>query len=217
MNFAEKFQELGLDTFNINTNQKKIDAFCNGLSEHEFQIFMKAYETAVETRKLELELFWKRSLFFWGFIASAFVGYSQLNHNSFPTLVLACFGFVCSVAWTLSNRGNKYWYETWEIKLNRIERLVTGPNFAKEEKCRFKNKSGWLDGHRFSVSRLAIALSDYSIVIWLFLIGFEVYSSINKPLLHEYRAITFFLIATGTFFFAVCMWKSSQSKKDLQD
>jgi hypothetical protein len=69
----------------------------------------KAFDVAVDTRKLEIQLFWNRSLFFWGFIASAFVGYAALRqHGSDLAVVVACFGVVCSVAWSLANHGSKY-------------------------------------------------------------------------------------------------------------
>ena len=72
----------------------------------------KKYDVALVTRNFEIELFWKRSLFFWGGIASAFVGYATLVKDK-PSLaiLIACFGFVCSVAWSLVNRGSKYWQE----------------------------------------------------------------------------------------------------------
>lgn len=54
------------------------------------------FKTAVEVRKLEIELFWKRSLFFWGFIAAAFTGLLALidKHETISFLVSG-FGFVC--------------------------------------------------------------------------------------------------------------------------
>ncbi len=45
-----------------------IDKICNDLSDRQFQMLMKAYETAVETRKFEIELFWKRSFFYRGIV-----------------------------------------------------------------------------------------------------------------------------------------------------
>jgi hypothetical protein len=70
------------------------------------------FDVAVQVRNFEIDLFWKRSVFFWGFIASAFIGYAALRKDS-PNLALliACFGMVCSCAWTLLNRGSKYWQE----------------------------------------------------------------------------------------------------------
>ena len=66
---------------------------------------------AAEFYKSEIDNFWKRSIFFWGFIGAAFVGYSTLYDKSnamFLQFIIACFGLVCSVAWTLMNRGSKY-------------------------------------------------------------------------------------------------------------
>ncbi|HWM68436.1 MAG TPA: hypothetical protein VNO35_17725 [Steroidobacteraceae bacterium] len=37
---------------------------------------------AAEVRKFEIERFWARSIFFWGFIAAAFVAYAQLYNLS---------------------------------------------------------------------------------------------------------------------------------------
>src|SRR5215208_5954246 len=55
---------------------------------------------AAETLDNEVERFWKRSLFFWGFIAAAFVAYGVLIEKSDKDLPLAisCFGLICSIA-----------------------------------------------------------------------------------------------------------------------
>src|SRR6185437_4514266 len=81
---------------------------------------------AAETRRFEIERFWGRSIFFWGFIAAAFVAYGQLYSQQRDGLpfVVSCFGLVCSVAWTLANRGGKYWQEAWEGKVEAVERDV---------------------------------------------------------------------------------------------
>jgi hypothetical protein len=145
------------------------------IEDRKFQMLMKAYETAVETRKLEIQLFWSRSLFFWGFIASAFVAYATLRKSSSDiSVIVACFGFVCSVAWSLGNRGGKFWQESWEAKVERIEPSVTGAMFSQPEEIQ-SHKDFWLRGRRFSVSKLAIALSDYTIILWLAIIVWEMF------------------------------------------
>jgi hypothetical protein len=142
--------------------------------DRKFLMLMKAYETAVETRKLEIQLFWSRSLFFWGFIALAFIAYATLRrYSSDISVVIAGFGFVCSVAWSLGNRGGKFWQESWEIKVERIEPSVTGAMFSQPEDG-YSRKNFWLRGRRFSVSKLAIALSDYTIILWFAIIVWEI-------------------------------------------
>lgn len=142
----------------------------------------KKLDLSVQTRNLEIELFWKRSLFFWGFIAAAFAGYAALRQvKSDLALVIACFGMVCSFAWALLNRGSKYWQESWEGKVERYEIDVTGKLFAHEEDVQ-THKGCWLQARRYSVSKLSTALSDYVFVLWLSVVTWE--------LLHRYAPLT---------------------------
>jgi hypothetical protein len=75
----------------------------------------KSFDFASKELKSEISLFWQRSLFFWGYIAASFVAYGALAKEFDKDLALAvsCFGFACSVAWTLMNRGSKYWQVHW--------------------------------------------------------------------------------------------------------
>jgi hypothetical protein len=134
------------------------------VSEHNRQ--KKWFEVAVATRQFEIDLFWKRALFFWGFIATAFVALGTLEGKS-PTLSLLVsgFGMVCSLAWTLANQGSKYWQEQWESKIESAEDDITGPLFKREEPA--QKKGPWLSGKPYSVSKLAIAVSDYVFLVWV--------------------------------------------------
>jgi hypothetical protein len=135
----------------------------------------KRFDVAVQVRNFEIELFWKRSVFFWGFISSAFVGYAALRKaNPDLGLVVACFGMVCSCAWSLLNRGSKYWQESWEAKVEKAEPGVTGRFFVLEEPAQI-HKGWWLRARQYSVSRLAIALSDYVSLLWFALVTAELF------------------------------------------
>jgi hypothetical protein len=139
----------------------------------------KRLEIAIATRAFEIDLFWKRSIFFWGFISAAFVGYAALRSaNSDLAIVVACFGMVCSSAWTLLNRGSKYWQENWEAKVERYEVNVTGSLFAVQEPVQRKGR--WLQARRYSVSKLLIALSDYILTMWLVLFAWENYRFVRQ-------------------------------------
>ena len=126
-------------------------------------------------REFEIELFWKRALFFWGFQAAAFVAIATA-HGKSPRLAvgIASFGVVCAWAWTLASRGSKYWYENWERKLQSAENMVTGPLFS--EIAEPKNPRKWLSGNRYSVSRLTIGLSDYAVGFWFVILAYEIAS-----------------------------------------
>lgn len=132
----------------------------------------KIFQYAFETRQFEIGLFWQRSLFFWGFIAVAFVAYGAVanlvNADDSVLLAIACFGIVCSVAWTLANRGSKYWQGAWEEKLETYEKEVLGTAlFSEIYEPRGKF---WWGEWRYSVTRLTIALSDFTVFLWAFLV-----------------------------------------------
>jgi len=127
----------------------------------------KILEIAADVRKFEIEKFWQRSIFFWGFIGAAFVAYAQLFGRGDLPFFVACFGLVCSVAWTLQNRGSKYWQEAWEAKVESVERSVLGVGlFANREP---RQPKGFWGAWTFSVSKLTIALSDFTVLVWIVL------------------------------------------------
>jgi hypothetical protein len=127
---------------------------------------LRRFQTASDVRKFEIDLFWKRALFFWGFVASAFVAIAALKgEQSLLSLFISEFGVTCSLAWTLANRGSKYWQEQWESKIEQVEDDITGPLFKHREPAQ-ENKGWWLRGRRFSVSKLATAVSDSVALVW---------------------------------------------------
>ncbi len=134
----------------------------------------KYFDVAADVRKFEIGLFWQRSLFFWGFVGAAFVAYVKLldapkGSPDWPPIAIACFGFVCGFAWTLVNRGNKYWQEAWEQKVERKELDVLGDRLFERKEAAKKNFPT-VRALRYSVSKLVIALSDFTIIVWAILI-----------------------------------------------
>ncbi len=127
------------------------------------------FKVSLSLRNKEIDLFWKRGLFFWGFIASAFIGFATLYKDNIGlSIIIACFGMICSFVLTLANRGSKYWQENWEQKAHRIADEILGKYFSKEEEV--MKKGMWLQARRYSVSKLAIALSDYLFGIWTIIV-----------------------------------------------
>ena len=92
----------------------------------------KALEHALDIRKFEIDLYWKRATYFWSFIGATFAGYVAVQASSAAskqdlTVILSCLGFVFSVAWLCVNRGSKQWQENWENHVDTLEDGVTGP------------------------------------------------------------------------------------------
>ncbi len=109
---------------------------------------LKAYDVSNDTRKFEIDLFWKRSLFFWGFIASAFVFLGLFNSNKVLSLAISGFGLIGSLSWHLANLGSKFWYENWEAKVANYEVKITGKLFRDIEPAKDKEiDSGFVISH----------------------------------------------------------------------
>lgn len=129
---------------------------------------LRRFDVALQTRQLEIDLFWQRSLFFWGFISAAFVAIAVLKEQPVLSLLVSGFGLVVSVSWALVNRGSKYWQEQWESKIEQEEKNVTGPLFKARELQQDKGRWG---GRKYSVSKVTIAVSDYVSFVWLCILG----------------------------------------------
>lgn len=168
------------------------------------------FRIILDNRKLEIELFWKRSLFFWGFIASTFVGFATLyKENIGLSLIISCFGMVCSYAWTMANRGSKYWQENWEAKVIRFENEIIGPVFIVQEPI--QDKGFWLKGRKYSVSKLAIALSDYVLILWFLITIWQIINlfSLNSILLRVVCKMIFSIFSLA--YIAIMFWKCKTS------
>ena len=136
-----------------------------------------ALQYAVEARKFEIEHFWKRSVYFWGLVAAALVAYANLDAASDASnrTIVLCFGFLTSVAWSLQSRGSKYWQEAWEQKVNKAQISPLGfdlfnekePFLPRRVNKRRRCRDAWLRSRGYSVSKLAIAMSDMSVLLWL--------------------------------------------------
>lgn len=105
----------------------------------EDEIFKERLKVILDTRKFEIDLYWKRATYFWTFIAATLTGYGLTlsvdkakvdigNVNKFQFLII-CLGIVFSLSWFLVNKGRKFWQENWEAHLNLTEDNVIGPLF----------------------------------------------------------------------------------------
>ena len=130
------------------------------------------FKIAIDTRNLELKLFWQRSIFFAGFIAAIFIGYysiksDTISGNNLEILrpLLLILGAFFSLAWCLANRGSKYWYESWENKVSQAEKILEAEFF--DEWINFEEKFFLYKARPYSVSKLAIFLSDLVFLAWI--------------------------------------------------
>lgn len=158
----------------------------------------EALERAWKNRDFEIELYWKRATYFWGFIAAAFAGYFIIvsTDNDFvqAEYIVICLGFIFSVAWYFANIGSKKWQENWEKHIDLLENEITGPLYKTV-----------IDKPAYSVSRVNIRISQFVIWIWV-LLGINYWFQ-NISFNGDFSDIDFITIAfTGlTLFFLVIM------------
>lgn len=157
------------------------EKFSSSLSPNLGSIREKALERALDTRKFEIELYWKRASYFWTFIGASLAGYIAIQasaslNKTHPSILLSCAGLTFSFAWLLANRGSKYWQENWENHVGLLEDPVMGPLFKvtltrNDPDGRIEKMLHLLTGPSpFSVSKINQLLSVFMTGIWLVLL-----------------------------------------------
>lgn len=132
---------------------------------------ISALQQAYENRKFEIELYWKRATYFWAFIAAAFGGYFALQANSKDALpyLVACLGFMFSLAWYFVNRGSKAWQQNWEMHVDLLENENSGPIYKTILSPREYRLRDVTDAFPFSVSKINQVLSLFVTIVWVVL------------------------------------------------
>jgi hypothetical protein len=140
---------------------------------------IELYKLAVDARKLEIQNFWTRSLFFWGFIAAAYLAYVSAKDAPILQALLAHFGLMASCSWYLINRGGKYWQEIWELKVEKLEKGEETQLFSTLEPVSIHP----LSSGKFSVSRVTTLFRLVTVFAWLGLVVRSYLLSSQKCLL----------------------------------
>src|SRR5258708_731945 len=161
----------------------------------------EALKHALDIRKFEIDLYWKRAAYFWTFIGATFAGYGAVQVAAVPfrtdlSVFLSCLGLVFAFGWFCVNKGSKQWQENWENHVDLLEDDVIGPLYKivvrRPDPIGLKQNIGrWIAGPEpFSVSRINQIISLFVTVLWFFLLcrslpGF----SVSAPLNWEYLLI----------------------------
>lgn len=141
-----------------------------------------ALERALDIRKFEIDLYWKRATYFWAFIGATFAGYlgvqaSSAQYKQDLSVILSCLGIAFSFAWFLVNRGSKFWQENWEKHVDVLEDKVHGPLYKVvlsrnvEDFTRSEQLKDWITGPSgISVSKINQLISLYVFLVWIVLL-----------------------------------------------
>jgi hypothetical protein len=181
--------------------------FPDGDSEFGKTIRGVALKHALDIRKFEIDLYWKRATYFWAFIAAAFAGYIALQRTSdgaSPSDVLSfsvlCVGFAFSIGWCLVNLGSKAWQENWELHVDFLENEFMGPLY----KTVMSRPSSGMFPKFYSPSKINQLLSTFVALLWFFLMARALLVSLASPLLVMLVPLMFFV--TMLFAVALAYW-----------
>ena len=163
--------------------------------------WLSAYTTAADTRKFEIELFWKRSTFFWAFTTAIYTAYSYTltniyckKHGAFALVVLSALGLFFCVSWYFASEASKHWQENWESHIDLLEDDITGPLFKTHS-----------SDQSYSVSKIAITAGQ---VVSVCAYGLLVYEFMNmaKHKLHRSAWLQVILTVIFAAFVALCLF-----------
>jgi hypothetical protein len=143
----------------------------------------KLFKVALDTRNLEISLFWQRSNYFLVLNSALAVGFFSLKEQGYA-LVLASLGAISALLWFFVNLGSKYWQSRWEHELTLRERKLypNDPLFAanREQTDEYVRESLRYHDHIWlqrlvdrlvmlkpSVSRMMTVLSLVFFFVWV--------------------------------------------------
>jgi hypothetical protein len=141
----------------------------------------KALERALDIRKFEIDLYWKRAAYFWTFIGATLAGFVAIQASSSSnkddlSVILCNLGFTFSFGWLCVNRASKQWQENWENHVDMLEDRVQGPLYKVVLKRTAPKGVRQLSSHiltgpsSISVSKVNQLISLFVTLIWFVLL-----------------------------------------------
>lgn len=136
-----------------------------------------------KTRNFEIDLYWKRTTYYWGFMVAIFAGYSWENANSpLMQIVLSFLGFCFATGWYYANSGSKYWQQNWEDHVTALEEIMKIPIHSVRKTPKPLKIREILQEYPYSVTKINQLLSLITIIFWAFIFCYTIwYSTLPAP------------------------------------
>lgn len=173
-----------------------IDGDKSNLNDEHKKRIGEALKLASENRKFEIELYWKRTQYFWAFLVTIygtyFIVYSKVDvdgdiQKPIILLTLATLGNFFSLGWHLVNRGSKFWQQNWEYHVDELEEYIYGPVYktiiAKTNYGKKVFKGFWfspVNAYPYSVSNINCLLSGVIFIVSYILLSAEIFKVLNS-------------------------------------
>lgn len=145
--------------------------FLNSKNNSEkYKSLIKAFEIALDTRKFEIEMYWKRATYFWAFIAAIFVAWYNVQEKNdlFVTFLIIWLGLAVSLCWFYVNKGSKFWQKNWEDNIHYLSKKLGVPIFAMISFCQASPVSIQKE-YPYSVSKINQIVSSIAVFLWALL------------------------------------------------
>lgn len=139
-------------------------------TEKQLTILNEAYKQTLDTRKFEIELYWKRATFMWpvngallvllGIFAKLFYDapFDKRTEYLMATSVISLLGYLVSMISSGMSQSGKYWQENWEYHLDMLEPFFCGHLFKTHISRRPK---------AYSISRLQDTVNLILLLLWV--------------------------------------------------
>ena len=184
----------------------------------------EVFKQILDIRKFEIELYWKRTSFFWTIIGAIIAGYflafskGDSSINSLKILfALANLGLVFSIGWYFVNRGSKYWQVNWEKHLDTIEDDIIGPLYKTTISRKYygstKQFFKLVSPFPFSVSKINQVLNLVLIGFWVLMIIDFTRTNLTFNICKGGNYLSFFtLIGLGAILSIVSLFSFTQTE-----
>lgn len=171
---------------------------------------------ALDIRKFEIDLYWKRATYFWVFIGATFTAFiaidpAKYNLTEDARIYIACFGIIVSFAWILVNRGSKFWQQNWEAQVDLLEDNVIGQVYKKVLYDKAVNKNWIIGSSQISVSKVNQMISFFVWLIWILLFVSALPDFLPEFDLEYGVKVKYILIAMVTAFACWALWYFSSA------
>ncbi|MEH3774437.1 hypothetical protein POW02_10405 [Enterobacter asburiae] len=139
-------------------------------TEKQLVILNEAYKQALDTRKFEIELYWKRATFMWpingallvliGIFAKLFYDapIDRRTECFVAMSVISLLGYFVSMISSGISQSGKYWQENWEYHLDMLEPFFCGNLFKTHISRRPKP---------YSISELQDTVNLILVFLWV--------------------------------------------------
>lgn len=205
----------------MKVNEIKTDEYINKYTQRQRKIknLSQASQIALDTRKFEIDLYWKRATYFWTFISADIAAfaliYARMGASVERSALMALFSFLgvlFSIGWYFVNRGSKYWQENWEDHIGALITKEAGPIFKyrKNPKDKFVKFNG---SYPFSVSKVNQFLSGMTFIFWVIIFISSSFSFFSKIMSQCCCAILCTLVIT-ILLLVILIWMFRFSKSE---